>query len=358
MQENNNLEQNNIIEEAVHNGVPFGYQKKMKNLISLSILLLGLFFGSLFVDIGQLVSGRGYSQKNLNKSDVFVADGKTWVAYNEPPVGISVLSDDACEECDPADVLVWLRRVLPTISTRKVDYDSAEGEEMIVKFDLKTLPAFVFDESLKETELYAQAQEAFLEKEGKYVLDTQLLGAPVGKYLVLPQIGEDDAVFGAADAKAKVVVYSDFQCPYCKVFYTGLRSVMKDKNYADKTLFGFKVLSFYDHSNDAANASECALEQGKFWEYADILYAKQSDWSNSSGTAKFKNYAVNLRLDSGKFNQCLDSQKYQNKIDANIAEAQAFGVSGTPTIFVGDKVETGALTAEQLKKDIDEQLNK
>lgn len=360
MEENNNLEQNNAAEEAVHNGIPFEHQKRMKNLVSIVILLAGLFVGSLFVDIGQLVRSAGYSQKNLNKSDIFVADNKTWVAYNESPVGLAVIGDDACEQCDPADVLVWMRRVLPTISTKKIDYSGAEGQEMISKFGIKTLPAFIFEKNLEDTELYAQAKEAFLEKEGKYVLDTQLLGVPVGRYLTLPEVNGDDATFGPSDAQIKVVVYSDFQCPYCKVFYSGLRSVMKDEKYSDKVLFDFKELSLsiHEQSNGSANASRCALEQGKFWEYADMLYAKQSDWGNSDSVSKFKSYAASLGLDKGKFNACLDAKKYQDKIDANVAEAQDFGISATPTIFIGDKVETGALPADQLKKDIDEQLNR
>ncbi|OGI33161.1 MAG: hypothetical protein A2343_02910, partial [Candidatus Moranbacteria bacterium RIFOXYB12_FULL_35_8] len=159
--------------------------------------------------------------------------------------------------------------------------------------------------------------------------------------------------------KVKVVIFSDFQCPYCKVFYKALRDTMK--NYQDKVLFGvkeFPLVGIHPQSENAALASMCALEQGKFWEYADILYAKQSQWGETKDTASFKNYARTLKLNENDFNGCLDNKKYQAKIEADKNDAQNFGITGTPTIFINDKIETGTLSAEELKADIEEQLSK
>ncbi len=332
--------------------------KKIKNLISLVILLAGLFIGSLFVDVSQFIKGSGYSAKNLNESDIFEADGKTWVAYSEPAVSVSVITDDNCEQCDPGEALAWLRKVLPTISTEKVIFDSERGKELISQFGIKILPAFIFSSSIEKTEFYTQAQVLFEPKDSRYALNMQELGIPAGKYLELPAVVEGDATLGKADSNVKVIVYMDFQCPYCKVFYSTLRNAMKD--YRDKVLFDFKELPLDIHAqaNDAALASKCALEQNKFWEYADKLYAGQSEWGNAQNNVFFKNYAKALGLNANEFNQCLDDKKYQDKIDKERNEAQSFGVSGTPFIFINDQVETGMITADQLKKDIDAQLNK
>ncbi|MFZ2975078.1 MAG: DsbA family protein [Candidatus Moraniibacteriota bacterium] len=334
-------------------------KNKIKNLISLAILLFGLLLGSLFVDIGQMIKSSGYSQKNLNKSDIFEASGKTWVAYSDPAVSISVITDDTCEACDPGEILAWLRRVSPTISAEKISSNSEQGKNLISEFGIKTLPAFIFAKNLDRTEFYTEAQALFYAKGDKYVLNVQTLGAPVGKYLELPKVSTNDAVFGNIDAKVKVVIFSDFQCPYCKVFYKSLRDTMK--NYQDKVLFSFKefpLTEIHPQASSAALASMCAQEQGKFWEYADILYAKQSQWGETKDNASFKLYAKTLRLNTNDFNGCLDNKKYQDKINADVSEAQNFGITGTPTIFVGEKVETGALSAEDLKKDIEEQLAK
>ncbi len=332
--------------------------KKMKNLISLVILLTGLLVGSLFVDVSQLVRGSGYSQKNLNKSDIFEANGKTWVAYDAPAVSMMAISDDSCKNCDPSEVLVWLRRVMPTISVQKVSFDSTEGKKLIDQFNIKTLPAFVFDSTVEKTELYAQAKDLFVAKDGMDVMNTQLLGVPVGKYLSLPSIDARDATFGKKDSAVKVVIFSDFQCPYCKTFFPILRSVMA--KYQDKVEFVFKELPLDIHpqATDASLAAACAQDQGKFWEYADKLYATQTQWGNAKDITYFKNYALALKLNASQFNKCLDDKAHQADIEAVRKEAESFAISGTPTVFVNDQVESSVVTADQLTKDIEAQLNK
>jgi protein-disulfide isomerase len=331
--------------------------KKVKNLISAIILLSGLFLGSLFVDIAQLVKGEGYSRKNLAKSDVFAADGKTWVAYDEPVVKLKVLSDEKCEECDPGEVLVWLRRVMPTVSAEKVEFDSTEGKKMIEDFKVKTLPAFVFSEELKKTELYAQAEEAFVAEGANYFLNSQALGIPAGKYLELPGIEEGDAVFGKKDSQVRIIVFSDFQCPYSNLFFETLKNKIKD--YQDKAAFVFKefpLTSIHPKAEEASLAAKCALEQEKYLEYTGELFSKQSEWGEAKDNSIFKKYAQKLGLDTQKFNACLDEKKYQAKIEADKKLAEEFGVTGTPTIFVGGQSKSGALTEDQLKEILDKEL--
>jgi len=332
--------------------------KKMKNIISLVILLGGLFIGSLFVDVAQMVRGSGFSGKNLNRSEIFQSEGKTWVAYSEPAVPVMVINDDSCDKCNVSDALVWMRRIVPTISTEKVAYDSAKGKDLIQKFGIKTLPAFVFGSDVTKTDFYSQAQTLFTAKDDRLLLNSDQIGLPIGKYLDSPAVSDSDATSGPKNAKVKVVIFSDFQCPYCKVFYQNLRSVMSQ--YQDSVLFDFKELPLDIHpqANNAALASECALEQGKFWEYADKLYGAQSEWSAAKNTSRFKGYAAALRLDTAKFNSCLDSQKYKDKIAADMQEATDLGLTGTPSIFVNNNFDSGALTVDQLKGMIDAELNK
>lgn len=333
--------------------------KKVKNLISIAILLAGLFVGSLFVDIAQVVRGGGFSSKNLNQTDTFEANGKTWVAYNEPVVSVQVVNDDSCgDKCDPSEALVWLRRVMPTISVQKVAYDSQTGKDLIGKLGITTLPAFVFDGNVAKTDFYSQAQVLFDSKDNLYALKTQELGLTPGKYLSTPQANDGDPTFGKADSKVKVVVFSDFQCPYCKMFWSTLRDTMK--NYADKVLFVYKhlPLDIHPQADNAALAAGCANEQNKFWEYGDKLYASQDDWGKASDTQLFKDYAQQLGLNTAQFNQCLDGKKYQDKIDADKNEANSFGLSGTPATFINSQFKNGVVSADDLKNSIDQELNK
>ncbi len=337
---------------------PEDKDKKIKNLISAVILLAGLFVGSLFVDTAQFFGGSGFSLRNLNKAEIFESEGKTWVAYPEPIVSVKVINDEKCEKCDPSDALIWLRRVVPTVSAQKVDFASEEGKSLIEKFSVKTLPSFIFSESVNKTEFFSQAKVLFEEKENQFELKTQELGLAPGKYLNLPQVGKEDTVSGKEDSNVKVIVFSDFQCPYSKLFNTSLREAMKA--YGDKVLFAFKhlPLSFHAQAESASLAAECAGEQGKFWEYGDKLFTAQSEWSKTEGTQKFKDYARILGLKTAEFNQCLDSKKYQDKINANKEEASSFGISGTPASFVNEQFNNGVINLEQLKAAIDAELSK
>lgn len=330
--------------------------KKIKNLISIIILLAGLFVGSIFVDVVQLIKGSGFSQKNLSQGDVIESNGKTWVAYNDPIVNVKVITDEDCQKCDPSEALVWLRRVLPTVSAQKIDLNSDEGKALVGQFSVKTIPAFIFSDSISKTSFYVQAQALFDKNDNFYFLKTQELGLAPGKYLELPKASEGDAIFGKADSNVKVFTFSDFQCPYCKLFWGTFRGAMKQ--YSDKVLFDYKhfPLPFHSQANNAALASACAQEQGKFWEYGDKLFASQTEWGNAQGTQKFKDYAQKLSLNSGQFGKCLDSKKYQSQIDSDKVEANNFGVSGTPASFINSQFKSGVISLDDFKAAIESEL--
>jgi protein-disulfide isomerase len=333
-------------------------RRKIKNYISIVILLAGLLIGSVFVDVAQFFGQQGVSPRVLKNVDVFPFEGRTWVAYNEPVVNLQILTDSKCETCDPTEPLKWLKRVIPTTLAKKVEMDSEEGKALAEKFNVKSIPAFIFDENITKTDVYSQAQEIFEEKDGNYLMNTEQVGIKAGKYLETPSVSEDDPQIGPEDAKVKVILFSDFQCPYCKSFYDNYRKAIGE--YKDQVLFVFKhiPLDFHKQAKNAAMSAECANEQGKFWEMADKLYATQADWSNTEGNARFKAYASALGLNAAKFNACLDGNKYQDKIDADLEEAQAYGISGTPAFFVNDQFFAGLVSYDELKKTLDEELAK
>jgi protein-disulfide isomerase len=334
--------------------------KKIKNLISLAIVLGGLFIGSLFVDIIQLAQGGGFSQKALKQSDAISVGGKTWVAYNDPIVKVQIINDDTCENCKPDEALVGLRRVLPTMLTQKVAYDSKEGKALLDKFGIKTLPAFIFSKEIESVDLFTQAEGLFDKKDNQYALKTVELGMPAGKYVEAPTTAENDIKIGSDDAKVKIVEFTDFQCPYCKQLHeTIMTQVAKD--YGDKVQVIFKNLPLPIHpqANVASLAAICANEQGKFSEYADKLFATQDAWGKAKdATPLLKTYAAQLKLDTQKFNQCLTDKKYQSLIDQSSKQAQEFNIQGTPALFVGENFLPGMVKYDDVKKAIDEELAK
>lgn len=138
---------------------------------------------------------------------------------------------------------------------------------------------------------------------------------------------------GKPDAKIKIVEFSDFQCPFCSRVTKPLEDVQK--HYGDDAVVVFKhfPLSFHKEAMSAAIASMCANDQGKFWEYHDELFKNQK----ALKVPQLKEYAGKVGLDQATFDSCLDGQKHKALVDADMKEARAAGVRGTPTIYINGR---------------------
>lgn len=135
------------------------------------------------------------------------------------------------------------------------------------------------------------------------------------------------------------------------------------KQYVDtgKARFVSRHFAFLGpESFTAAEASECAAEQGRFWEYRELLYKNQgAENSGAFSKDKLKALAPLAGLDAAKFGACLDSGRYADGVRAETAEGRSLGIPGTPTILVDGKIVKGATglpTAEELKAAIDQAL--
>ncbi len=170
----------------------------------------------------------------------------------------------------------------------------------------------------------------------------------------VPPVTADDNVKGPDNAKVTLIEYSDFQCPFCARHKGTIDEIIKE--YGDKVRIVYRhfPLSFHPEAQKAAEASECAAEQGKFWEMHDKIFA-----ANEAGTmsvAKWKEIAKSLGLNTKQFNDCLDSGKYASKITEQMAAGSAAGVEGTPATFVNGELVSGALPFSQFKQIIDSYL--
>jgi protein-disulfide isomerase len=152
-----------------------------------------------------------------------------------------------------------------------------------------------------------------------------------------PDDTAQDKSLGEASAPVVVAEYADFQCPYCKEFADGPGRQLKEE-YVDtgRVRFVYRHFAFIgDESTWAAEASDCADEQGRFWDYHDRLFAAQGD-ENSGAFSRdnLRAFAAELGLDTERFNQCLESGEYRSEVRQEYAEGQRLGVQGTPTLFV------------------------
>lgn len=170
------------------------------------------------------------------------------------------------------------------------------------------------------------------------------------------KITKDDHVRGDFKAPVTLVEYSDFECPFCGRSYPTFQKLLTD--YSGKVRLVYKhfpLTSIHPNAQKAAEASECAAEQGKFWEYHDKLFDNQA---SGYSLDKFKQWAKDLNLNANKFNDCLDSGKYASKVKADEADGQTRGVQGTPATFVNGQLVSGAVPYEQFQSVIDQALNK
>ncbi len=177
---------------------------------------------------------------------------------------------------------------------------------------------------------------------------------------VITVSADDDAILGNKNAPITIVEFSDFQCPFCTKFYEQTLPLIEE-NYikTGKVKFVYRdfPLSFHQYAQKAAEAAECAEEQNKFWEYHNILFEKQAEWS-IGGIDKLKEYTQSLGLNSNNFNGCLDSGKYANEVQKDFNDGQRYGVSGTPTFFINGIKLTGAQPFDAFKQVIEQELNK
>jgi len=161
----------------------------------------------------------------------------------------------------------------------------------------------------------------------------------------IPQVGESDWGEGNPDAKLVVVEYSDFQCPYCSgaaALFTNLVERSPDEIYV--VFRHFPLTSIHDKALIAAQAAEAAGAQGHFWEMHNLLFERQSDWSQSAVEDMpdvLVGYAEELGLNVTEFSRALEEGTYLDKVQASFDQARDLGIGGTPTIFINGQLYNG-----------------
>jgi len=162
-------------------------------------------------------------------------------------------------------------------------------------------------------------------------------------------------VRGAKDAAVTIVEFSDFQCPFCQSATATMHLLMSQ--YAGKVKWVFRdfpIPNLHPLAPKAHEAARCAAEQGKFWEYHDLLFER----SPRLGPADLKQYARELKLIGEDFDKCLDGGKHQTAVASDVEEGSRLGASGTPTFFINGRMLVGAQPIAAFQKIIDGELTK
>lgn len=177
-----------------------------------------------------------------------------------------------------------------------------------------------------------------------------------------------DHILGDPNAPVKIIEFSDFECPYCKVFHGTMKQVMDEYGKDGRAAWvyrHFPLDSIHPKARKEAEASECAAELGgnqAFWKYADRIF-EITPSNNGLDPKELSNVAQTIGLDVLKFNECLASGKYANRIQEQLDDALASGARGTPYSVVlaqdgSTSVIGGALPYAQVKTIIETVLKK
>lgn len=233
-------------------------------------------------------------------------------------------------------------------------------EEALFEEVAKKVPAPT-EEEIKKTYEHAKSQvnlplealrpqiEKFLREKAKRELVVKFLEelrskAGVQESLPMPDlpaivIPEDGApARGPADAPVRLVIFSDFECPFCARVVPTLHEIMK--KYEGKVRMAFRdfPLDFHENAGRASEAAHCANEQGKFWEYHDRLFENQSKLSEKD----LVEHAKEIQIDAAALEKCLKSGKYKDEVARHYKAGAALGVNGTPAVFVNGVLLSGA----------------
>lgn len=165
---------------------------------------------------------------------------------------------------------------------------------------------------------------------------------------------------GDKTAKVTVIEFADFQCPYCERWFQQVEpQIVQQYVQTGKVNFVYKHSAFLGQESDwAAQAAECAADQGKFWEYHDLLFQQQN--GENQGTFVKDNligFAQQLELDRSKFTACLQNDQTLDRVQADTQEAQQASVNGTPTFFINGQRIVGAQPYSTFQAAIEQALS-
>lgn len=173
--------------------------------------------------------------------------------------------------------------------------------------------------------------------------------------LDMDDLVDDDATKGNKNAKVTIVEWSDFECSFCARFYRDTLGKIEEQYIkTGKVKFVYRdfPLGFHPNAQKAAEAAECAGEQNKFWEMHDMLFEN----GVTGGVSSFKQFAKTIGLNSGKFDECLDSGTMAGEVAKDMSDGIDAGIQGTPGFIVNGLLVSGAQPFENFKQIIDAAL--
>lgn len=167
-------------------------------------------------------------------------------------------------------------------------------------------------------------------------------------------------LLGDSNAKVTIIEFADYRCPFCEQFFSQtMPQIMQNYVSTGKVKFAFRNYAFLGPASTvAADAAECANDQGKFWAFHDYLYKNQPPETDTSmyNSDTLTKAAVSLGMDGTKFKNCVDTKADDSKVQQDFLDGQKAGVTGTPGFFVNGAFINGAEPYSVFQQAIDAAL--
>ncbi|MCK6484344.1 MAG: DsbA family protein [Phycisphaerae bacterium] len=166
------------------------------------------------------------------------------------------------------------------------------------------------------------------------------------------RVKDDDHAKGAADAPITVIEYADFQCPVCRNFflqtYPTIETEFINTNQVRWVFRHFPLRSIHPCAEASSRGSECAHDQGMFWEFHDRLFNSPNQLCNDD----LKLHAQALGLDSATFDSCIDNRDKAARVQRDFDEGVLLGITGTPTFFINGRKVVGFRSVEEFRAEL------
>lgn len=164
-----------------------------------------------------------------------------------------------------------------------------------------------------------------------------------------PAISSSDHVRGSANAPVTIIEYADFQCPYCRQLHVTLQTAANEGKI--RWVYRDYPLSMHEFAFREAEAAQCAGAQGKYWEFADALYANQAEIVSSKAIDQELNtLSQAVHADPAALMQCIQSARFRTVVQDEANEADKLQIAATPTIFINNERHEGSVSYSELMK--------
>ena len=236
---------------------------------------------------------------------------------------------------------------LPEVSDEELQYVYNQNREQLGGRSLEEVGANL------RRQIANQKMSRKIETTGNQFLSEAQWDLTVPAYRVAIET-EGHSALGPEDAPVEIVIFSDFECPYCRRFNNAVDELREAEAYEDKVRFVYRhypLRNMHPLAQKAAEASICAEDQGQFWEFHDALWTDE-DLSPDN----LEQHAVLLGLDTEAFAECVNSGRHYERVQADFEAAMALGQGGTPAVFVNGRYVGGAVPFGQLKAEVDREL--